>query len=155
MISTRALRFSISPVVLALIIYVLPIVVRASQNELTSLLEARTLIDFEHQQTSAVQVRRAQGECAAELKARTLPRGCFQQLSLERRTNVNERRRLTRICRLTAEKSRSRLDLSSDSHDLPAECQTAITARLEDLRYADEDLHPETSVGRTGGPELE
>lgn len=127
----------------------------ASRNDLRPLLEARTLADLEHEQSRLALLKRTQDECSAELKHRTLPRGCFARLRLENHPDLNEQHRLTRICRETASKSHSRLDLSDDSHTLPADCQAAITDRLEDLSYAEEDIHPEMSVDRTSGPKIE
>ncbi len=127
---------------------------QAPQNELRALLEVRSVTDLEQTVASAMRLSNFEAACRAELKAHALPRSCFVKLTLQKPIDSREFARLTRICRESAAKSQSQIDLA-DSRGLPDDCRLSVRSRLDDLQYADEESRPETAVNRMIGPILE
>jgi hypothetical protein len=126
----------------------------SAQNELLTLLKARSLAELEATTTESAAVRSEHEACSSELQLRLLPRNCFKRLN-HGAENTDEAQRLSRICVENAKKSTSRLDLENSTATLPRDCQQAARDRFEDLRYIDDHQRPEHLAGRTSGPDFE
>ena len=131
---------------------------RAAQNELQSLLSAQNLDELRIRESGERELERASENCSAELKARALPRSCFLEIKLQNRSPVAaalDRQRIDRVCRDIAAHSQSRLDLGGSTDLLTNGCREVVAKRNDDLRYTDEEAHPELSASRTLGPDFE
>lgn len=141
--------------ILVAILVVLPSLAVArpsSQSDLRALIGAKSIGELDARMAATALQNRVQEACGSELRARAVPRSCFKKPMT---VSSLERERLTQLCRDNAMRSRSRLDLTADSSDLPTECRAAIATRLADLDYVDEEARPDVSVIRTRGPEFE
>lgn len=104
--------------------------------DLTRLLNAKTVKEFDAESQLSEVVRLKREECAAELEMKVLPRSCFAVRRLESKKIESW---LIEECEKRAKKSTSRLDLMLDTDDLrealPEKCRLAAEVRMADLDY--------------------
>ena len=127
----------------------------AQADVLREILVAKSVAELDANEISRARRSDQTESCAAQLKMKAIPRDCFTSELISR---PNELASLTRICIVNARASRSRLDLSdatSHGSSVPDSCLRVVRERNEDLNYANESEHPEMSVMRTDGPDLE
>ena len=127
----------------------------AQADVLQEILAAKSVADLDAKQISRVLRSDRQASCEAQLKLRAIPRDCFTSELVARPLQLAS---LTRLCIANARSSRSRLELAeamSQKSAVPDSCLRVVRERQEDLKYVDELQHPEMSVARTSGPELE
>ncbi len=129
--------------------------VSARADVLRELLVAKSVAELDANEISRTRHSEKADSCAAQLKMKAIPRDCFTS---DLNSRPIELASLIRICIVNARASRSRLDLSRATErgsSVPDSCLRVLRERKDDLNYVDESQHPELSVMRTDGPDLE